>query len=264
VCRFDPAQYTVTDARQTVATMAIRWRWAAAGVDESVLATRPAVDEWSALEHANHVAATDASTFAGAVDALAARAPSVAADDLRDVAHHGGHHLTLVGRALHALGAGAPTARGSVTGLFSSHGGVPKQRVPEVTVGYRGVDGDRQASRQHHGRVWQALCLWSADVIAALRAEGHPIEPGFAGENVTIAGIDWPSLRPGVRIALGDDVVAEVSAYATPCKKNAAWFVGGDFNRMNHNREPGVSRVYASVLHDGVVREGDTVTVEPG
>ena len=70
-------------------------------------------------------------------------------------------------------------------------------------------------------------------------------------------------LASSLRIAIGDDVLAEVSAYATPCKKNAGWFVDGDFNRMNHGREPGVSRLYASVLRDGVVRPGDRVTVEP-
>jgi MOSC domain-containing protein YiiM len=80
---------------------------------------------------------------------------------------------------------------------------------------------------------------------------------------VSIGGIDWPSLRPGTRIAIGDDVLVEVSAYATPCKKNAGWFLGGDFDRMNHDREPGVSRVYASVLRDGVIRPDDSVVVEP-
>ena len=143
-----------------------------------------------------------------------------------------------------------------------SSGGVPKRAVDSAPVGLRGLDGDRQAARKHHGRVWQALCLWSADVVDRLATEGHPIAPGCAGENASIRGIDWPALRPGVRLAIGD-VLCEVSAYATPCKKNAQWFTGGDFNRMGHDREPGISRVYASVLSDGIVRVGDKVVVEP-
>ena len=115
---------------------------------------------------------------------------------------------------------------------------MPKLPVDEAVVGYRGVEGDRQATRQHHGRVWQALCLWSADVIDRLRAEGHPIGPGNAGENVCISGIDWPALRPGVRIELGE-VLAEVSAYADPCTKNAGWFVDGDYGRMGHDARAG-------------------------
>ena len=89
-------------------------------------------------------------------------------------------------------------AEGTVAGLFASDGGVPKRPIPVAEVGYRGVSGDRQAARKHHGRVWQALCLWSVEVIDGFAAAGHPIVPGSAGENVTIAGVDWSTLRPGV------------------------------------------------------------------
>jgi MOSC domain-containing protein YiiM len=181
---------------------------------------------------------------------------------VRHAVHDAGHHLMDLGRGLHALGVGAPRATGKVIGLFVSEGGVPKLPIDQAVVGYRGVDGDHQATRQHHGRVWQALCLWSSEVIDELRAEGHPIAPGNAGENVSVSGIDWSTIRPGVRVQLGD-VLAEVSAYATPCSKNAGWFVDSDFGRMNHDIHPGVSRVYASVVRDGVIRPGDTVTVEP-
>ena len=181
---------------------------------------------------------------------------------VRHAVHDSSHHLADIARGLHRLGAGAPRATGIVAGVFASGGGVPKRPIEQAAVGYRGVEGDRQAERQHHGRVWQALCLWSADVVERLQREGHPIALGNAGENVSISGVDWRSLRPGTRVAIGD-VLAEVSAYSTPCKKNAGWFLEGDFNRMNHDREPGVSRLYASVLHDGVIRPGDPVTVEP-
>jgi MOSC domain-containing protein YiiM len=261
-CRFDGAHYNRLDTRRSIATMATRWRWAAAGVDESVLATRPAPDQLSAAEHAALAAGLDsATTYAAAVDQLDdITAPD---DELLGIVHRTSHHLLLAARSIHALGAGAPRSEGSVAGVFASGGGVPKQPIDEAIVGYRGVEGDRQHSREHHGRVWQALCLWSADVIERLQGEGHPIDFGRAGENVTIRGIDWPSLRPGTRLAIGDDVLVEVSAYATPCKKNAGWFLEGDFNRMSHDREPGVSRVYASVLNDGVIRPDDAVIVEP-
>jgi MOSC domain-containing protein YiiM len=122
--------------------------------------------------------------------------------------------------------------------------------------------GDRQASRQHHGRPLQALCVWSAEVIDALRAEGHPIEPGLAGENVTLAGIDWTTIQPGVQLLIGD-VLAEISAWSTPCAKNAPWFVDRDFRRMDHDRHPGSSRAYAWVREPGTIRPGDRVIVEP-
>jgi hypothetical protein len=182
---------------------------------------------------------------------------------LRHSVHDASHHLSDAGRVLRALDAlDGVGARGEVAGLFASGGGVPKHSIDEALIGARGVAGDRQAERQHHGRVWQALCLWSADVVDALRAEGHPIEPGRAGENVSVRGLDWTLVRPGVRMAIGD-VLAEVSAYSAPCKKNAEWFTGGNFRRMGHDGYPGSSRVYASVLRDGAVRAGDGVVLEP-
>jgi MOSC domain-containing protein YiiM len=319
-CRFDGAHYNRIDTRRSLTTMAIRWRWAAAGVDESVLARRPAPAVWSASEYAGHTAVvlasidellrmmttqqlgkldvaypTDAQpddapyreTFAEGVDLIEKYAnrldKTIAAlddeqwratvqldDDVvdsdwvtRHAVHDSSHHLADVARGLHTLGAGAPRSTGVVAGVFASGGGVPKKPIEQAVVGYRGVEGDRQATRQHHGRVWQALCLWSADIVERFQAEGHPIALGNAGENVAIASVDWPTLRPGTLIAIGNDVLVEVSAYATPCKKNTGWFLDGDFNRMNHDREPGISRVYASVLHDGVIRPNDSVIVEP-
>ncbi|HEX7166009.1 MAG TPA: MOSC domain-containing protein [Acidimicrobiales bacterium] len=153
----------------------------------------------------------------------------------------------------------------SVVQLNVSGGGVPKLPVPEIVVEpVTGVVGDVQNERKHHGRPWQALCLWSIEVIDALYDEGHPIGAGAAGENVTIEGLDWATILPGVqlRIGSGDDaVVAEITAFAIPCKKNAQWFRDGDFTRILHDKHPGWSRMYAAVIQGGVVRPGDTVEV---
>lgn len=175
--------------------------------------------------------------------------------------------LSAAGRAVHAAGhgpqAGGPGTAGSVEGVFASGGGVPKAPVLRADVGWRGVEGDRQASRRHHGRVWQALCLWSADVVDSLAGEGHPIYAGAAGENVSVRGVDWAALRPGTRLRLGS-VLAEVSVPALPCAKNAQWFVGRDFERMHHERDRAATRWYAAVVEPGAVAPGDAVAVEPG
>ncbi len=156
----------------------------------------------------------------------------------------------------------ALTGQGTVVGLFTSDGGVPKRAVDAVEVGVRGVVGDRQEHRQHHGRPFQALCLWSTEVIDALRAEGHPIGPGNAGENITVHGLTWAGIRPGARLQVGE-VQAEVSSYADPCSFNARWFSDRKFSRIDDERYPGWGRIYAWVLRPGSVRVGDTVVVEP-
>ncbi|MEM7140038.1 MAG: MOSC domain-containing protein [Actinomycetota bacterium] len=178
----------------------------------------------------------------------------------RHAVHDLWHHLHDVARIRIALGDTVAPDTGSVAQVNASTGGVPKLPVDEAAVGRRGLIGDVQKARQHHGRPWQALCLWSTDVIDDLREEGHPIGPGSAGENLSLAGLDWAALRPGVVLEIGD-VRCRISAYAVPCSKNAQWFADGDVNRIHQDRHPGWSRLYASVEQSGSVRPGDPVRV---
>jgi MOSC domain-containing protein YiiM len=153
------------------------------------------------------------------------------------------------------------TSRGSVEQLSLSDGGLPKRAVETVDVDFGGVVGDRQATRAHHGRPWQALCLWSSEVIGELASRGHPIAPGCAGENVTIAAIPLPDVHPGVRLRIGS-ILCEVSSYAVPCQQNAGWFADGDVSRIHHSNGS-LSRVYATVLEPGTIGVGDDVVLEP-
>ena len=160
---------------------------------------------------------------------------------------------------LESLHTHAGAYRGVVSGLHASGGGVPKLPIDSATVGWSGVEGDRQGSRVHHGRPWQALCLWSDDVIANFAAQGHPIRPGYAGENITVRGLPWEVARPGAKVTIGS-VAATVTAYAIPCSQNEAWFTGGDFELMSHERGP-VSRIYARVDRPGTIALGDSLTL---
>lgn len=152
--------------------------------------------------------------------------------------------------------------QGTVAQLSVSAGGVPKLAVAEARIGPLGLDGDGHHDMENHGGPERAVCLYAMEVIETLRAEGHTIGPGCAGENVTVQGLDWTAVTPGRRIRLGQDVVLEVTRYTTPCKKNAGWFAGGDFMRMSEKLHPGSSRVYAQVIAEGVVRPGDPVQLE--
>lgn len=163
--------------------------------------------------------------------------------------------------ALRRAGAYGPRAEGTVAGLFLGSGGVPKGPAATVDVDWSGVVGDRQAVRKHHGRPWQALCLWSTEVVDRLAAEGHPIFPGAAGENLALSGLDWARVVPGAHLRVGE-VVAEVTAYALPCRTNARWFADRRFDRIHH-RHGAVSRVYATVLQPGSISVGDPAVLEP-
>jgi len=144
--------------------------------------------------------------------------------------------------------------------INTSKGGVPKRRIHRAVIDASGVVGDEQADKENHGSPAQALCLYSLEVIEKLQGEGHPIQPGSAGENITVSGLDWSEVVPAARLRIGD-IEIEVTGYASPCEKNAQWFRGGRFSRMLQTRHPGESRVYARVLRGGAITSGDPVVL---
>ncbi|MDQ6870970.1 MAG: MOSC domain-containing protein [Gemmatimonadota bacterium] len=126
-----------------------------------------------------------------------------------------------------------------------------------------GLLGDSQDDKIHHGGSERAVCVYSLERIQALQREGHPIDIGTVGENVTVQGIDWDLIVPGVRIRLGNDVVLEVASFTSPCKTIKESFIDGRFVRISQKVHPGWSRVYARVLAEGDIRPGDHVEVIP-
>jgi MOSC domain-containing protein YiiM len=149
---------------------------------------------------------------------------------------------------------------GTVESINVSDGGVPKRPRPAAHVGVGGVQDDRQREQHIHGGPSRAVSIYSLERLQALRVEGHPIAPGTTGENLTLAGLPWERIQPGVRLAIGD-VLLEVTSPAHPCKTIARSFSGGDFKRISDKLHPGWSRFYARVLREGDVHVGDRVSL---
>lgn len=156
---------------------------------------------------------------------------------------------------------GSPGTLGRVSQINLSDGGVPKLPIAEARVTRDGIVGDRQKHTAFHGGPGRAVSLFSLEVIERLRAEGHPIGPGSTGENVTVEGVNWPLLAPGSRLALGGEVLVEITSYASPCATIKASFAQGRFKRIAQKVNPGESRLYARVLREGHVSVGDGVRV---
>jgi len=150
---------------------------------------------------------------------------------------------------------------GRIFQLNISPGGVPKLAMHEGVVNELGLLGDEHSCPDIHGGPERALCLFSLERILALQAEGHPIFPGAVGENVTMTGLDWDHIIPGVRLSLGADVLIEITSYTTPCNTIPMYFLGGKFQRIAQKIHPGWSRVYARVLKGGRLQVGQTVAV---
>lgn len=142
-----------------------------------------------------------------------------------------------------------------------SDGGLPKLPMLEAKITKQGVEGDRQRNLKVHGGPDRAVCLFSLELIERLQDEGHSIGPGSSGENLTLAGLTWEELSPGIRVTIGPDVRLEIASYCAPCELNACWFRDGEYDRIAQKRNPGWSRLYARVLQGGVVRPGDAVEI---
>jgi MOSC domain-containing protein YiiM len=130
-------------------------------------------------------------------------------------------------------------------------------------VSRSGLENDAQDDKIHHGGSERAVCLYSLERIRSLQTEGHPIDIGTAGENVTLEGIDWDRIAPGATIRIGDEVLLEVASFTNPCKTIRGSFIDGEFVRIAQKLHPGWSRVYARVLREGQVHFGDPVEVSP-
>ncbi len=154
------------------------------------------------------------------------------------------------------------TPDGSLDSINLSAGGVPKLVRGSCLVRVSGLVGDRQSDLRYHGGPLRAVSLYSVELIQALQAEGHPIDVGSLGENLTIAGVAWSAMTPGTRVDIGD-VCLRLTRHAHPCKKIAGSFRDGEFVRVSHKVHPGWSRLYASVTREGIVRVGDRVRIFP-
>ena len=106
---------------------------------------------------------------------------------------------------------------GRVLAVCLGPGGIPKHEVEVARVDEDGLAGDRHRFRYHGGKN-RAVCLFSTDDYASLRADGVAAEePGTFGENVLLDGLDFAAMRPGDRVELGGEVVLEIHDVRAPC-----------------------------------------------
>ncbi len=147
--------------------------------------------------------------------------------------------------------------------LAISPGGVPKQAVRSAVVGELGLEGDGHNEAADHGGPERAICLYSLERIAALQAEGHPIWPGATGENVTVVGLDWSALATGTQLALGGEVIVELTECTPPCRSIMYAFADLKFSRISEKAHPGWSRYYSKIVRGGTLRVAQPVTIIP-
>ena len=131
--------------------------------------------------------------------------------------------------------------------LLAQERGTPMKRVPEAqALEGRGFVGDRHGKKKPNGK--RQLLLLDEASHQALR-----LGAGELKENVVISGLPLESLPPGQRLALGDEVVVELTEPCVPCWKLDALRPG--LLKESWGRRGQLARV----LKGGALREGDAV-----
>ena len=145
---------------------------------------------------------------------------------------------------------------------ISTQGGVPKLPIDKAEIKFEGVEGDFNKFRteKKNSTGTRAVTLFSLEQIEKLKSEGHAIDVGTTGENITIEGVDWPSLEVGARMMIGEAMI-ELSEPTAPCSKIGKSFIDGAFSRIDHELELGWSRWSASVIEEGQVEVGNQVII---
>ncbi len=138
---------------------------------------------------------------------------------------------------------------GKVVALHVSE--VPRQPMANVqtaeAVANLGLKGDRHAKE---GSLRQVLVM-DAETLDSLG-----LSPGDIKENITVQGIDLPSLQAGQQVVLGDEATLEVTMPCEPC------------DRLDEVREgleqelQGRRGMLARVVRGGVIQVGDTVKAD--
>ena len=116
---------------------------------------------------------------------------------------------------------------------ISTQGGVPKLPIDKAEIKFEGVEGDFNKFRteKKNSIGTRAVTLFSLEQIEKLKSEGHSIDVGTTGENITIEGVDWPSLEVGARMMIGEAMI-ELSEPTAPCSKIGKSFIDGAFSRI--------------------------------
>ena len=145
---------------------------------------------------------------------------------------------------------------------ISTQGGVPKLPIDKAEIKFEGVEGDfnRFRTEKINSIGTRAVTLFSLEQIEKLKSEGHTIDVGTTGENITVEGVDWPTLEVGTRMMMGEAVI-ELSEPTAPCSKIGKSFIDGAFSRIDHELELGWSRWSASVIEEGQVEIGSQVII---
>jgi len=114
-----------------------------------------------------------------------------------------------------------------------------------------GIEGD-QHNHEKHYRPDRAVSIFDVETMRDLVVEGFPLEPGTAGENLTVEGLHVQEMQPGILIKIGA-VVLQLEQPRKPC------FVLDTINPRLKEAILGRCGFMASVANEGTIEPGMTI-----
>lgn len=138
---------------------------------------------------------------------------------------------------------------------ISEKKGVRKKPVEEAFIDANfGIVGDAHASSEWHRQV----SLLAIESVRKMQALGLDVKPGDFAENITTEGLDLPSLPIGTTVAIGGEVLGEVSQIGKECHTRCAiYHQAGDCVMPKEG-------IFIRIARGGRVRVGDDVRVLTG
>ncbi|WP_142783683.1 MOSC domain-containing protein [Changchengzhania lutea] len=126
-----------------------------------------------------------------------------------------------------------------------------------IFLGHELVKGDEVSDRKHHGGIFKACYLFSADYYAYWKNLYPNLDWnwGMLGENITVSGLDETQLRIGDIYKVGHALV-QITQPREPCFKFGVKF--GNQGVLQQFIEHGHPGTYVRVLEEGLVAVGDT------
>jgi MOSC domain-containing protein YiiM len=134
-----------------------------------------------------------------------------------------------------------------------SHGGVPKRPIDIGEVLPAGLVGDGHAHAKHN-RLDRAISLFDIETLEQLNKEGFALQPGTAGENLTVQGLFVQRLSPGTLLRIGE-VILQLEQPRKPC------YVLDKIDPRLKEVIVGRCGYMASVVRSGEVRAGMAIDI---
>lgn len=134
---------------------------------------------------------------------------------------------------------------------ISKEKGKKKHNIPEARlIEDFGMEGDAHAGKWH-----RQISLLGIQSIDLMRAKGADVKPGDFAENITVEGLVLYELPVGTQLALGNDVILEVTQIGKECHS------GCEIQKLVGSCIMPTQGIFAKVIKGGMITVGDEVAV---